>query len=61
LPGKTHDTPHWEAATKVLMLVAESGGPVMMAHIGMMRAISHGKAVTTAPRKKRVKAHQLLK
>jgi hypothetical protein len=47
----------WETAAKALMPVVESGGPSMMALIGMMRAISHGKAVTTAPRKKRMRAH----
>jgi hypothetical protein len=31
--------PEWQAAAKALLLVAESGGPTMLARIGMMRAL----------------------
>jgi hypothetical protein len=47
LSPKEQKAPQWERAAKALMLVVESGGPTMMARIGMMRAISHGRAVTT--------------
>jgi hypothetical protein len=33
------DAPEWRAAIEVLMLVAEHGGPTMMARIGMMLAL----------------------
>jgi hypothetical protein len=43
LPAKDQKAPQWERAAKALMLVVESGGPTMMARIGMMQAISHGR------------------
>jgi hypothetical protein len=41
--------PHWQAAIRALMLVAETGGPTMMARIGMTRALAHGKGRITKP------------
>ncbi len=35
--------PEWQAAAEALLLVAERGGPTMLAHIGVMRAINAGK------------------
>ena len=40
LPKKEADTPEWQAAIESLMLVAESGGPMMFARIGIMRALN---------------------
>jgi hypothetical protein len=39
LPKREHDAPEWSTAIEVLMLIAEHGGPTMMARIGMMRAL----------------------
>ena len=39
LPKIEHSEPQWQAAMLALMLAAR-GGPVMMAHIGMMKAIN---------------------
>jgi hypothetical protein len=61
LPRKTHNAPHWEAAAKALMLVVESGGPAMMAHIGMMQALRHGKESPRGPRRKRAKKYRVVK
>ena len=35
-----HDTPEWQAAMEVLILVAEHNGPTMFARIGVMRALN---------------------
>lgn len=40
LPKKEHATPEWQAAMQALILVAESGGPTMLARIGVMRALN---------------------
>jgi hypothetical protein len=42
LPKKEADAPEWQAAIEALMLVAELGGPVMFARIGVMRALNRG-------------------
>jgi hypothetical protein len=39
LPKREHDAPAWRTAIQALMLVAERGGPTMMARIGLMRAL----------------------
>ncbi|WP_314946403.1 hypothetical protein [Bradyrhizobium cosmicum] len=41
LPKKEHAAPEWQAAMQALILVAEGGGPTMMARI--MRALNRGK------------------
>ncbi|MCK1386356.1 hypothetical protein [Bradyrhizobium sp. 21] len=43
-PGE--DPRQWKAATEALLLVAERGGPAMLARIGMMRALN-GEAPRT--------------
>jgi hypothetical protein len=35
-----HSPPEWQAAMEALILVAESGGPTMLARIGVMRALN---------------------
>ena len=35
--------PHWLDAIKAVILVVERNGPTMLARIGMMRALNHGK------------------
>ena len=40
LPKAEHDAPEWQAAMEALILVAESGGPTMLARIGVMRALN---------------------
>lgn len=40
LPKAVHDLPEWQAAMEALLLVAQRGGPVMFARIGIMRALN---------------------
>jgi hypothetical protein len=52
LPKAEHDAPEWQAAMAALILVAEKGGPTMLARIGMMRALNrHVERVFGPPRK----------
>jgi hypothetical protein len=44
LPKAEHSAPEWEAAMEALILVAKSGGPTMLARIGVMRALNRGHA-----------------
>lgn len=47
-----HDAPEWQAAMEALILVAEKGGPVMFARIGVMRALNrHVERVFDTSRK----------
>ena len=40
LPKAEHGAPEWQAAMEALILVAENGGPTMLARIGVMRALN---------------------
>ena len=40
LPKKEHAAPEWQAAMEALILVAEGGGPTMLARIGVVRALN---------------------
>jgi hypothetical protein len=40
LPKADYSAPEWQAAMQALILVAESGGPTMLARIGVMRALN---------------------
>jgi hypothetical protein len=40
LPKAEHPAPEWQAATEALILVAETGGPTMLARIGVMRGLN---------------------
>jgi hypothetical protein len=52
LPKSDHATPEWQAAMESLILVAEQGGPTMLARIGMMRAMNrHVERVFNPSRK----------
>jgi hypothetical protein len=39
LPKAEHEAPEWQAAMQALILVATSGGPTMLARIGIMQAL----------------------
>jgi hypothetical protein len=52
LPKAEHEAPEWQAAMQALILVATSGGPTMLARIGIMRALNrHVERVFDPPRK----------
>ena len=40
LPKAEHDAPEWQAVTEALILVAERGGPTMLARIGVLRVLN---------------------
>ena len=39
LPKAEHEAPEWQAAAQALLRVATSGGPTMLARIGIMQAL----------------------
>jgi hypothetical protein len=52
LPKAEHSAPEWQAAMEALILVAEKGGPTMLARIGVMRALNrHVERVFNPDRK----------
>ncbi|WP_334375423.1 hypothetical protein [Bradyrhizobium sp. AZCC 1719] len=52
LPKAEHAAPEWQAAMEALILVAERGGPTMLARIGVMRALNrHLERVFSTDRK----------
>jgi hypothetical protein len=52
LPKAEHDAQEWQAAMEALLLVAEHGGPTMLARIGVMRALNrHVERVFDSSRK----------
>jgi len=62
LPKAEHDTPEWQAAMQALLMVAEHGGPTMLARIGVMQALSHGKPKPEiTPRRKRAKHYRIVR
>jgi hypothetical protein len=62
LPKAKHDTEEWQTAMEVLLLVAEHDGPTMFARIGVMQALHRSDPVpTNAPRRKRAKAHRIVR
>jgi hypothetical protein len=42
LPKAEHKAQEWQAAMEALILVATSGGPTMLARIGVIRALNRG-------------------
>jgi hypothetical protein len=52
LPKAEHSAPEWQAAMEALILVAESGGPTMLARIGVMRALNRGHVREFNPSRK---------
>jgi len=40
LPKAEHEAPEWQAAMQALILVTTRGGPMMLARIGMLRALT---------------------
>ena len=40
LPKAEHSAPEWQTAVRALILVANHGGPTMLARMGIMRALN---------------------
>jgi hypothetical protein len=61
LPARAQDLAEWQAAAEALLLVAEHGGPTMLARIGMMRALNAGKPLSAIVRSKRIKSFRIIR
>jgi hypothetical protein len=62
LPEKVQHQPEWQAAAEALLLVAERGGPMMLARIGVMRALNAGKPdPEITPRSKNTKRYGIVR
>jgi hypothetical protein len=62
LPKAEHATAEWQAAMQALLLVAEHGGPTMLARIGVMRALNrHAERVFNPDRKDQHSVRRRLK
>jgi hypothetical protein len=63
LPKSEQSLPEWQTATEALIMAAEGRGPLMHAHIGVMRALNRGKpnGAPPAPRRKRAKAYRIVR
>jgi LmbE family N-acetylglucosaminyl deacetylase len=53
LPKAEHSAPEWQAAMEALILVAESGGPTMLARIGVMRGVEPSRRAGVQSRSQR--------
>jgi len=62
LPKAVHAADEWQTAMQALLLVAERGGPTMLARIAIMRALNHGKPkLEITPRRKVAKAYRVIR
>jgi hypothetical protein len=62
LPKKVAAAEHWQIAMEQLIDAAEGRNFIMHARIGMLRALNHGLPdPKTEPRRKRTKAHRIIR
>ncbi len=61
LPAATQKRSEWQAATEALLLVAERGGPTMLARIGILRALNAGRPPPAIERQKTPKRYRLIR
>jgi hypothetical protein len=62
LPKAEHDAEEWQAAMEALLLVAEHGGPIMLARIGVIRALHRNQPRSqSAQRRKHVKSFRIIR
>jgi hypothetical protein len=62
LPAKEAKLEHWQTAMRELIICAEQGGIRMLAQIGMLRALHHGRpAPEKPPRKKAAKRYRVIR
>ena len=62
LPKAEQDTPQWQTAAEMLLLVAERGGDPMFARMAMMKALHHRDPhAAMKPRRKRVKTYKTVR
>lgn len=62
LPEAEHARPHWQLAGQILIDAAEGRGPLMHAHIAMMRAINaEMPAPVKEPRRKAARKYRIIR
>ena len=61
LPKAEQMFPHWQDAANALIMAAEGRGPLLLARVGMLKALGHGKDETKLVRKKRAKAYKIIR
>jgi hypothetical protein len=62
LPKAEQDKPHWRAAIEALILVAEMDGDMLLARVGMLKALNFGKPEPDKqPRRKTVKTYRIIR
>jgi hypothetical protein len=62
LPKAEQQLAEWQAAVEAMLLVADHNGPTMMARIGVMRALNHGKPdlAIKPPPARRAKSYRIV-
>lgn len=61
LPKAEQSKPHWQTAALVVREAAEKRGPMIHAHIGMNKALTHGQPEPVKePRRKAVRKMRIL-
>jgi hypothetical protein len=63
LPASEQGQAHWHTAVEMLLMAAEDRSALMFAHIGMLRALHHGRPSPPAPpsRRKAVRSYRIIK
>lgn len=61
LPKAEHGKPEWQLAAQILIDAAEGRGPLMHAHIAMLRAINAGVDLPKKERRKAVKKYRIVR
>lgn len=62
LPKAEQELPHWQAAAEALTLVAELNGDLLLARVGMLKAMNHGRPEPgKEPRRKAVKTYRIVR
>lgn len=61
LPKAEHEAEHWQDAIRALVLVADNEGHTLLARIGIMRALNHGRDMPRSVRKKAAKRYRIIR
>jgi hypothetical protein len=61
LPKAKHQRPEWQTATEMLLMAAEGRGPMIFAHIAMLKALNAwNPKPASEPRKKATKKYKVI-
>jgi hypothetical protein len=62
LPKAKHQRPEWQTATEMLLMAAEGRGPMIFAHIAMLKALNAwNPKPASEPRKKVTKKYKVIR